>query len=60
MVHQVQKDPKKKKATFIYLKNIQIEKRSYLDLARKLADLYEEVNKKAKILKEICGKILEG
>lgn len=49
-----------KKHTFVYFKDAVQEKRQYLEMARKMADLYEEMKNKASFFRMSIEKIFES
>jgi hypothetical protein len=50
----------KRKVSYVYLKDLLHEKRAYIDMARKMGDLYEEMLKKASYFKPFVDKIFES
>ena len=46
-VEQVFKDNEKKKVQYVYMQDVINKRRLYIDMARKMGDLYEEMLKKA-------------
>ena len=59
-VEQIYKDNEKKKVQYVYLQDVINKKRLYIDMARKMGDLYEEMLKKAFFFRMTTEKIFDS
>lgn len=50
----------KKQFSQVFLKDLLVNSKDYLDIARKMADLYDEMVKKAQFFRPTTAKIFEG
>ena len=53
----MQIEPDMRQLQSVYLKDVLLDKRMYIDMARKMADLYEEMLDKHSLLKATIDKI---
>ena len=59
MLKSIQKDSDKRKLNSIYLKDVLQERSIWIDMARKMADLYEELLDKHSFFRMAIDKIFE-
>ena len=56
----VHKEPEKRKVSYVYLKDVLLEKRMYIDMARKMADLYEDLLERSSFFRMAAERIFES